>query len=76
MYFALNLCCGNLMDCKTYGHSKCQVLKRSYEKKHQKYNDMKDVVFFLNIISDLLFMDYKRKVSSINPVTFIFSQAG
>lgn len=29
----------------------------SYEKKHQKYNDVQDVVFFLNIIFDLLFMD-------------------
>lgn len=28
-----------------------------WKKKHHKYSGMQDVVFFLNIIFDLLFMD-------------------
>ena len=28
----INLCCGNLMDCKNYGHSKCHVLKGPMKK--------------------------------------------
>lgn len=52
----LSRCCRNLMEGTTIMAVVSAMCSSVLGKKHQKYIDRQDVVFFLNIIFDLLFM--------------------